>query len=61
MKIKVIKDFSDKKEKNVLRKAGDDFIASKERFEEMTNNFKNLGLDPKDYIEEIKEVKASKK
>lgn len=50
MKVKVTNKFIDNAEGEVLRKVGDEFIVSKERFEEITA--------AGDFVKEVKEVKA---
>ena len=53
MKVRVLRDFYDKANDEVLRKAGDEFVISQERFEEI--------LSVGDFVEEIKETKKSTK
>lgn len=53
MKVRVIRDFYDKANDEVLRKAGDELVISQERFEEI--------LSVGDFVEEIKETKKSTK
>lgn len=55
MKVRVIRDFYDKANDEVLRKVGDEFVISQERFEEI--------LSVGDFVEEIKEEpkKSTKK
>ena len=53
MKVRVIRDFYDLANSDTLRKAGDEFIVSQERFEEI--------LSVGDFVEEIKETKKSTK
>ena len=71
MKVQTLKNFNDLKAGR-SRTIGEVFIVSKARFEEIQNNFKNLNLDPAEYIVEFienycedcagtKEVKASKR
>lgn len=52
MKARVIRDFYDKANDEVLRKAGDELVISQERFEEI--------LSVGDFVEEIKEDKPKK-
>ena len=53
MKVRVIRDFYDKANDKVLRKAGDELVISQERFKEI--------LSVGDFVEEIKETKKSTK
>ena len=53
MKVRVIRDFYDLANNDTLRKVGDEFIVSQERFEEI--------LSVGDFVEEIKETKKSTK
>lgn len=55
MKVRVIRDFYDKANDEVLRKAGDEIVVNQERFEEI--------LSVGDFVEEIKEEskKSTKK
>ena len=53
MKVRVIRDFYDKANDEVLRKAGEELVISQERFEEI--------LSVGDFVEEIKETKKSTK
>ena len=53
MKVRVTRDFYDLANNDTLRKVGDEFIASQERFEEI--------LSVGDFVEEIKETKKSTK
>ena len=55
MKVKVLRNFYDKANDEVLRKAGDEMVISQERFEEI--------LSVGDFVEEIKEEtkKSTKK
>lgn len=52
MKVKVLRDFYDKANNEVLRRAGDEFVVSQERFEQI--------LSVGDFVEEIKEVEEDK-
>ena len=47
MKVRVIRDFYDKANDEVLRKAGDEMVISQERYDEI--------LSVGDFVEEIKE------
>lgn len=53
MKVRVTRNFYDKANDKVLRKAGDELVISQERFEEI--------LSVGDFVEEIKETKKSTK
>ena len=53
MKVRVTRDFYDLANNDTLRKVGDKFIVSQERFEEI--------LSVGDFVEEIKETKKSTK
>ena len=53
MKVRVTRDFYDLANNDTLRKVGDEFIVSQERFEEI--------LSVGDFVEEIKETKKSTK
>lgn len=53
MKVRVIRDFYDKANDEVLRKAGDEMVISQERYDEI--------LSVGDFVEEIKETKKSTK
>ena len=53
MKVRVIRDFYDKANDEVLRKAGDELVISQERYKEI--------LSVGDFVEEIKETKKSTK
>ena len=53
MKARVIRDFYDKANDEVLRKAGDELVISQERYKEI--------LSVGDFVEEIKETKKSTK
>ena len=53
MKVRVTRDFYDQANNDTLRKVGDEFIVSQERFEEI--------LSVGDFVEEIKETKKSTK
>ena len=53
MKVRVIRDFYDKANDKVLRKAGDELVISQERYKEI--------LSVGDFVEEIKETKKSTK
>ena len=53
MKVRVTRDFYDKANDEVLRKAGEELVISQERFEEI--------LSVGDFVEEIKETKKSTK
>ena len=53
MKVRVTRDFYDKANDKVLRKAGDELVISQERFKEI--------LSVGDFVEEIKETKKSTK
>lgn len=53
MKVRVLRDFYDKANDEVLRKAGDEIVISQERFDEI--------LSVGDFVEEIKETKKSTK
>ena len=53
MKVRVTRDFYDKANDEVLRKAGDELVINQERFEEI--------LSVGDFVEEIKETKKSTK
>ena len=53
MKVRVTRDFYDLANNDTLRKLGDEFIVSQERFEEI--------LSVGDFVEEIKETKKSTK
>ena len=53
MKVKVLEKFKDLKE-NTLRNPGDEFTLTKDRFEQINKKLPG-------YIEEIKEIKKSKK
>ena len=53
MKVRVIRDFYDLANNDTLRKVGDEFVVSQERFEEI--------LSVGDFVEEIKETKKSTK
>ena len=52
MKVRVIRDFYDKANDEVLRKAGDELVISQERYKEI--------LSVGDFVEEIKEDKPKK-
>ena len=53
MKVRVIRDFYDKANDEVLRKAGEELVISQERYKEI--------LSVGDFVEEIKETKKSTK
>ena len=53
MKVKVLKNFYDKANNEVLRKAGDELVISQERYEEI--------LSVGDFVEEFEETKKSTK
>lgn len=53
MKVRVTRDFYDKANDEVLRKAGDELVISQERYKEI--------LSVGDFVEEIKETKKSTK
>ena len=53
MKVRVIRDFYDKANDEVLRKAGDEMVISQERYDEI--------LSVGDFVEEIKETKKNTK
>ena len=53
MKVRVIRDFYDLANNDTLRKVGDEFIVSQERFEEI--------LSVGEFVKEIKETKKSTK
>ena len=53
MKVRVTRDFYDLANNDTLRKVGDEFIVSQERFEEI--------LSVGDFVDEIKETKKSTK
>lgn len=60
MKIKVLKEFKDLAE-NKLRKVGDEFEVTKERFEEIDTKLREKYKDVK-WVEEVKETpKPAKK
>lgn len=52
MKVKVLRNFYDKANNEVLRKAGDELVISQERFEEI--------LSVGNFVEEIKKVEEDK-
>ena len=53
MKVRVIRDFYDLANNDTLRKVGDEFVVSQERYKEI--------LSVGDFVEEIKETKKSTK
>ena len=53
MKVRVTRNFYDKANDKVLRKAGDELVISQERYKEI--------LSVGDFVEEIKETKKSTK
>ena len=53
MKVRVTRDFYDKANDEVLRKAGEELVISQERYKEI--------LSVGDFVEEIKETKKSTK
>ena len=53
MKVRVTRNFYDKANDEVLRKAGDEMVISQERYKEI--------LSVGDFVEEIKETKKSTK
>ena len=60
MKVRVTKRFQDLKTKgSIIREVGDEFIVSKERFDEIRNTL-HVYDDDATWIEEVKEEKKSK-
>jgi len=60
MKVRVTKRFQDLKTKDfIIREVGDEFIISKERFDEIRNTL-YVYDDDATWIEEVKEEKKSK-